>query len=336
MDEAAKVFADHVASTFAEAEGVARGTPRLKAGAAVSVAVVGEAFEGRYTVTSSQHIFDEDGYKTRFIVSGRQERSLLGLTSLGTSNGSGSGTGAPIYGVVIALVTDAADPENLGRVKIRFPWLSDTYESDWVRVVQFGAGKDRGTWILPEVNDEVLVAFEHGDIRRPYVLGGLYNKIDAPDSGYGSLDPATGARHFRAIQSRNGHGLVFGDDPKKDSGMAIFTEGSTQLVALSKRRSRVLVRSNGSIEIQGGGPISIRAGGAMHLRAGQNMKIEAGGNLEIKAASISVQGDQQIEVVGNAGVSVESAAMVDVKGGAGATVEGSGVLTLKGGLVRIN
>jgi phage protein D/phage baseplate assembly protein gpV len=335
VDEAAKVFADHVASTFAEAEGVARGTPRLKAGAAVSVAVVGEAFEGRYTVTSSQHVFDDGGYKTRFIVSGRQERSLLGLTSMGSSNGSGNGGGPPMYGVVIALVTDVRDPEDLGRIKIRFPWLSDTYESDWVRVVQLGAGKERGTWIMPEINDEVLVAFEHGDIRRPYVLGGLYNKVDTPDSAYLSLDQATGARHFRAIGSRNGHGLVFGDDPKKDSGVALFVEGSTQLVALSKRRSRVLVRSDGSIEIQGGGPISIRAGGAMQVRAGQDMRIEAGGKLEIKAASISIRGDQQVEVVGNAGVSVQSANTMDVKG-ALTTVEGSGTLTVRGALVRIN
>ena len=84
---------------------------------------------------------------------------------------------------MIAQVSDANDPMQQGRVKLTFPWLSETYVSDWARTVQPGAGKDRGAMVLPEVGDEVLVLFEQGDIRRPYVLGGLYNGVDTPPTG---------------------------------------------------------------------------------------------------------------------------------------------------------
>src|SRR5262249_31975054 len=85
-----------------------------------------------------------------------------------------------INGVAGALVTDNHDPQGVGRVKVKFPWLSDATESDWTKIVTFMAGQERGAVFLPEVNDEVLVGFEHGDINFPYVLGGLWNTQAQP------------------------------------------------------------------------------------------------------------------------------------------------------------
>jgi uncharacterized protein involved in type VI secretion and phage assembly len=85
-----------------------------------------------------------------------------------------------IHGVVVGLVTNNQDPDGLGRVKVKFPWLSDVDESSWARIAAPMAGKQRGACFLPEVDDEVLVAFEHGDMRFPYVLGALWNGQDAP------------------------------------------------------------------------------------------------------------------------------------------------------------
>ena len=82
--------------------------------------------------------------------------------------------GQQVNGIVIGLVTDLADPENLGRVRARYPYLGDEI-SDWARLVTPMAGKDRGVFFRPEVGDEVLVAFELGDVRRPYVLGSLWS-----------------------------------------------------------------------------------------------------------------------------------------------------------------
>ena len=84
---------------------------------------------------------------------------------------------------MVGQVSDAKDPQNSGRVRVKLPMLSDDYVSDWARTVYPGAGKDRGLVVVPEVGDEVLVAFEHGDMRRPYVLGGLFNGVDTPPSG---------------------------------------------------------------------------------------------------------------------------------------------------------
>jgi phage baseplate assembly protein gpV len=84
------------------------------------------------------------------------------------------------YGVAVALVTNNEDPENLGRVKIKFPWLSDENESHWARVAVLMAGNDTGTWFPLQIDEEVLVAFEHGDINRPIVIGAMWNGKDAP------------------------------------------------------------------------------------------------------------------------------------------------------------
>ena len=84
------------------------------------------------------------------------------------------------FGVTLGLVTNNQDPEKLGRIKVKFPWLSDEDESNWARIITPMAGDDRGMFFLPEVDDEVLVAFEQGDMRFPFVLGSLWNGQDKP------------------------------------------------------------------------------------------------------------------------------------------------------------
>ena len=92
----------------------------------------------------------------------------------------GGGVAQRMSGVVVGVVTNTQDPAGLGRVKVKFPWLSDSEESFWARVATPMAGKGRGFYFLPEVEDEVLLAFEHGDARFPYVLGALWNGQDKP------------------------------------------------------------------------------------------------------------------------------------------------------------
>ncbi len=87
---------------------------------------------------------------------------------------------AKMFGVEVAIVTNVQDPQKLGRVKVCFPRLPGKPESDWVRVVQPAAGAGRGFYWLPEVSDEVLVAFERGEAHRPYVVGALWNGKDKP------------------------------------------------------------------------------------------------------------------------------------------------------------
>ena len=191
-------LSDHLAGGFAELEGTARGNPKLRAGTAVKVVGVGDQFTGKYVLTSTRHDFSpEHGYRTSFCASNTSERSLYGATN------GGARERPQIAGVVPAVVTSAKDPDQLGRVKIKLPWLADTYESWWARTVQPGAGKDRGAAILPEVGDEVLVAFAQGDLEHPYVLGGLYNGVDKPDGGW--ADHVDGTRVQCAAWLRVAH-----------------------------------------------------------------------------------------------------------------------------------
>ena len=195
-------LADDVTGAFAELEVAVTGNPALKPGTPIAVKGAGFPFEGKYTATGVRHVFASgEQFTTWLNVSGRQFRSLYGLAAGGTDQ-------APLMpGVAVALVTNTKDPLRLGRVRLRFPWLSETYESDWCRIAQFG-GKGGGGLLLPDVNDEVLCAFDRGSLEHPYVIAGLYNGIDKhtrePDN-IPAVDPTSGQINWRSLTARSGH-----------------------------------------------------------------------------------------------------------------------------------
>jgi uncharacterized protein involved in type VI secretion and phage assembly len=135
-----------------------------------------------------------------------------------------------IFGAVVGVVTSIDDPESQGRVKVSFPWLKDDAESRWARLVSFMAGADRGAVFRPEVDDEVLVVFEQGDTRFPYVLGGLWNGKDAMPSERGG----DGGNDIRLIKSRSGHTIVLDD-----------TSGSEKVTVTDKNGNTVELSSDG-------------------------------------------------------------------------------------------
>ncbi len=194
----------------------------------------------------------------------------------------------PIYGVVVGIVTQNDDKDKLGRVKVKFPWLSDSDESDWARITQLGAGPNAGAVFIPEVSDEVLVAFEHGDISRPFVIGGLYNGKDKPNLGDGLFDQGKVKRN--GFVSRKGHKFVFFEDSGK-SGIALITSDGKIKVSLNE--------TNSEIHIECQGKVTIESQGDMKLSSKAGMNLEASGSLEIK---------------GDGGVKVNSNAVVEVKG----------------------
>src|SRR4051812_10430830 len=133
--EAAAALAEQVAGGSAELEAVMRGNPAVRAGTAVTLAGAGEPFDRKYSVTASRHVFEPDtGYTTWLTVSGAQDRTLWGLVDGGRGRRGPTGVGGG--GVVIAQVSDNRDPDDLGRVRLTFPWLSDDFVSDWARTVQ--------------------------------------------------------------------------------------------------------------------------------------------------------------------------------------------------------
>jgi phage protein D/phage baseplate assembly protein gpV len=326
VDGAAAALAEEVAGTFAEFEGVARGNPQLHAGTAICIGNLGDPFDGKYTITGSRHVYDPDtGYTTWLTVSGRQERSLFGLSS---------GPGSPdrrISGVVVGQVSDAKDPQDAGRVRLTFPWMSDDYVSDWARLLQPGAGKDRGSLVVPEVGDEVLVAFEQGELRRPYVLGGVHNGVDTPPAGEGSLvDGSSGAINRRSFVSRTGQRLDFHDAANGARGVRIMTGDKKLKLDLDEKATRITVHSDGSVVIEATKGVTVDAG---------SDKIElTGGSISLKASSggVSIDGGSgDVKVKSNAGVSVKGMT-VSVDGSAQTEVKGGSMCSVSAQLVKIN
>ena len=315
-DEMAKGLAEHVASAFAEAEGYAIGDPNLQAGAQVEVKGVPKTFAGTWTITHARHVFDEheDGYRTRFWVSGRHDRTLLGLATMGASQG----LPAKIPGVVCGVVTNNNDPDDAGRVKVALPWLSPQYESDWARVAQFGSGKKSGALFTPEVGDEVLVGFEFGDPRRPYVLGGLRNDNTDFDLGGSAVKPMgmAGTVVKRGFVSGSGNMLLFEDElvpppaegPPLNSAFSLVTADGTMGLAVDQTGGTVKLTCEpaapASHSPTGSMEITVNAGGSITIKAGfgGSIKIDGGDSLELSAlssikiggpgATVEVQGKQ--------------------------------------------
>jgi uncharacterized protein involved in type VI secretion and phage assembly len=156
-------------------------------------------------------------------------------------------------------------------------------------MVQVGAGSERGGVFLPEVNDEVLVAFDRGDWRQPYVLGGLYNGVDKPKLGSGLVDGTSGAVKRRGLVSKNGHMLVFFDDSSSD-GLALLTGGGSLKVSLNNGQSSIKISSSGKVAIEGNADVSIKAGGSLSL--------EATSQLSLKGASVQINSDADVSVSG--------------------------------------
>lgn len=326
VDQAAKALADEMASAFAEFEGVAQGNPALKAGGKVELQDLGEPFDGTYTITSARHRFDPTtGYTTMITVTGKQDRTLLGLAS-----GGGRSRRTP-PGVVIAQVTDVKDPDKLGRVTVKFPWLDDQYVSGWARVVYQGAGKDRGWVVPPEVGDEVLVGFELQDFDRPVVLGGLYNGVDkVPTTGPNELiDGNSGAINRRSLISRTGQRIDLLDEQGTKQGISLATDDEKLLINIDKTNTTITIKADGKVLIEGAQGITLDAKTSELTMKASSIKMNATQGVQLDGGTGAVQ------VKSNGSVAVEGMT-VSVKGQTTAELKGSAMTTISGGLVKIN
>jgi uncharacterized protein involved in type VI secretion and phage assembly len=191
---------------------------------------------------------------------------------------------------VVGIVTNNQDPDDMHRVKIRFPWLSNDIESHWARVAAPMAGKGRGAYFLPEVDDEVLVAFEHGQVDHPYVLGSLWNgKDDAPESN------ADGENNRRTLKSRSGHILRLNDKSGNETIEIIDKSGNNRIVIDTAKNSITieansditLKSSNGKLTMQANG-IEMKSQMGVTIQAALNMDVKANAQLSLKGAMIRI------------------------------------------------
>ena len=178
-----------------------------------------------------------------------------------------SGLGGRWYGAFPALVTDNVDPDGQGRVKISLPWAPDTgggrYDT-WARLATFMAGNNRGSWFIPDVDDEVLIVFEGGDPRRPYVIGSLWNGSDKPPE---TMDGA-GKNFKKVLRSRNGVKMTLDDNDGREQ-FILETPGAQKLTLKDGPGAVEIVDSNGnSIKLETSG-ITITAAAKVTINASQ-------------------------------------------------------------------
>ena len=182
------------------------------------------------------------------------------------------------YGVVVGVVTNNQDPDGLGRVKVRFPWLSDEDESHWARVVTPMAGNQRGLYFLPEVDDEVLVAFQHGDIRFPYILGALWNGQDKPP------ESNDGANNLRTIKSRSGH-IIRLDDTDGAEKIEIIDKAQKNSITINTAENTITIAADADITIRSASSKLILEGNGIEMKSQADVKVEASQGMELKASS---------------------------------------------------
>jgi uncharacterized protein involved in type VI secretion and phage assembly len=186
-------------------------------------------------------------------------------------------------GIVIGIVADLDDPEQLGRVRVRYPHLDDQL-SDWARLASPMGGKDRGLFFRPEKEDEVLVAHEQGDPRRTYVVGSLWSKADPPPADDGKKVD----NNWRFFRSRSGHLLKF-DDTSGSERIEIVGKGGNHKLVIDVSGKKIEIScSSGDVAVSApAGKISLE-GKEVAIKASSTVSIEATGNLTIKGQTVAI------------------------------------------------
>lgn len=189
------------------------------------------------------------------------------------------------YGVVVGVVTNNQDPDGMHRVKVKFPWLDSGHESHWARVATPMAGNERGAYFLPEPDDEVLLAFEHGSLEHPYVIGALWNGKDKAPENNGD-----GHNDMRSITSRSGHVIRLCD-----------SNGDERIEVIDKTgNNRMVIRSSGNtISIEAQSDISIKS---------------STGKVKIEAVGVEIKSSTDVKIDAQTSIDASATGQVNIKG----------------------
>jgi phage protein D len=239
-DTIAQSLCNELGGEFVQADAVAEGNPDIRTGKLVQFADMGK-YSGKYYITEARHLYQEGIYTTEFSVRGLRADDISTTVAPETRL-------EPGQTMMVGVVSNNNDPDGLGRVRVKLPTLTEEHESNWARVVAIGGGPDRGFDCLPEINDEVLVAFEHGDIHRPYIIGGVWNGKDKPPEKVAeSVDD--GKVRLRTIKTRLGHKLQFVEEDKGSSKKGIYietVEGDKHKLHLNDTEKKIEMKTSGA------------------------------------------------------------------------------------------
>lgn len=354
---------NELSGEFVQADARADGSPEIRPGKKVKLKEMGK-YSGSYYITETRHLYQEGIYTTDFSVRGLRDGDLFSTVKQPRRL-------QPGQTLMVGIVTDNQDPEGWGRVRVKFPTLTpeddgSAHASNWARVVAIGASAERGLYCLPEIDDEVLVAFEHGDIHRPYILGGVWNGKDkTPDTIKDSV--VEGKVRLRTFKTRTGHQWQFVEEDKDSSKKGFYlktvygheinchdtdeekfieikTKDGNQFL-LNDKEEMIQVKTKGGhtmtfsdkdkkIEIKStkGHAIAMDdSGKEISLSSVGNLNIKADKDISIKGKNITIDGSSNITQKVSGTKATLSSQSFTAKGSNSATVEGGMSATLKGG-----
>ena len=294
----AQATLDQLANAYLAAEGECDGNPLIKAGTRVKISGVGRKYSGVYRVAKAVHMLTAGGYVTQFSNSAG-EHTLLGQ--------SGGANGGPrrVESIVVGIVTNNRDPDGLGRVKVTLPSVSEV-ETAWAPLLVPSAGNQRGMMMMPQPNDQVIIAFENGDPSYPVVLGSMFNGRDKP-----------GAELLAADKNNDGSFAVRSDH-------AALIHANEDITLHSDKGKWVVKVAGGEIQetvkqgAGGSGGYNGDFGGSWNLKATGGVTVESSQSVTVKAPSITVDASASLTLKG---------AAVDIKG--------SGVVNISGAMINI-
>jgi len=325
-------FAEHESQYVRSSGELWFGDPHLLAGTVVTIANVGVRFSGKYYVTEARHIYRAGNYTVKFQVSGRDPYTFRSLITGSTP------TLNKINGVVAGVVTDINDPEKLGKVKVKYPWLpkykSAELGSNWARLASPNAGQSRGILFTPEIDDEVLVAFENGDVNYPYIVGAMWNSKDKPPTGK-ILSPDSKKVNQRIVRSRSGHMIIL-DDSEGEEKITIQDKTGKNSIEIDSKQNSMMIKTAGDFTIDAGGKFIVNSKQDFSVETKAKGVIKAQSNLDMQAqmgASLKA-GQSQVDLQA-AGAALKGI-KVDVQAQAQASLKGNAMVEIQGGLVKIN
>lgn len=347
-DKIAQSLIDELSGEYIQADGKGSGNPDIRPAKVITLTEMGK-YSGSYYVTATRHIFQERVYTTEFSVRGLRGSNLLSVLAPKSRL-------QPGQTLLVGIVSNNVDPDKLGRVKVKFPTLTEEHESNWARVVAVGAGVSRGFDNLPEINDEVLVGFEHGDIHRPYVIGGVWNKNDpTPTSVDDSV--ADGKVRLRTIQTRFGQTLQFVEEDKgavkngiyiksKDASAdchSVSINNTDKFIEIKTKDQHLITLQDSN---QGKQHIEVKTSGGHIVKLGdQNQKVEI-----ISAGGHSITMNDQtkkVEVVSTGDITAKSGtsgttnniemngSQINLTGAQSITLDAASTITLKVGGTKL-
>jgi uncharacterized protein involved in type VI secretion and phage assembly len=298
----AQSMLDQLANAYLGAEGSCAGNPNIKAGVKLKITGVGSDFSGTYRVAKARHLIGTAGGYTTEFSNSVGEHTLLGQ--------AGGGNHGPLAqdSIMVGIVTDNADPEKFGRVKVQLPALSGE-QTFWAPVLVPSAGKERGLMMLPVPGEHVVVAFENGDPSYPYVLGSLFNGKDTPGEELAVEDGSFGLRSDHkaviaaqediTLRTEKGKWIVevnageITETVKSPGNYTGSFDGKHGITA----KQAITLESNQSVSIKAPS-ISLEAQGTMSLKANGQLTVESQGMLELKGATVMVSGQATVSISG--------------------------------------